>query len=138
MRRLDEPQRTGPPGSEDRKRKFISRKTPENRVRKCKPIQQNEQGEVIVPARYGQVTIKSIGRIVSDDLQYHTERYLYPVDYEIERPFLRFASIIFISFAYYFHALIVLSTRQTIRQCTDVELSRPQKDLRLLFSFIII
>lgn len=66
----------------------FSRKTPENRVREYSMAPPNEDGTYTIPAKYGPVTLISIGSIVTDDVQFHNDRYIFPVGYHIKRPYL--------------------------------------------------
>ncbi len=68
-------------------RGYHSRKTPDNRVRKCKAITQNPDGTWTVSARYGKVIILALGEILADDGNYATDRYIFPVGFKSSRTF---------------------------------------------------
>ena len=72
-------------GSGTGARAYHSRKTPDHRVRKCKPITQNPDGTWTISARYGKVTVLSLGEIVPNDANYETDRYLFPVGFQSSR-----------------------------------------------------
>lgn len=72
-----------------------SRKTPDHRIRKHKPIPPPQaDGTFTVPAKYGPVTVVKLGAIaaamneIEDVGGYDTERYIYPVGYTTTRRFL--------------------------------------------------
>ena len=71
----------------DRLKAPHTRKTPDNRVRKYRELSPNEDGSYTVPAKYGALKLVSLGEII-DDPAYHTERYIFPIGYNITRPFL--------------------------------------------------
>lgn len=83
-------QTTGPKAS-------YTRKTPENRVRKVKPILKNASGQYLVPAKYGTVTIIDCGKIDSTNPVYHTDRYIYPIGFHVTR---LYSSMMVISLCY--------------------------------------
>ena len=75
------------PAADESKPKVHSRKTPENRVRQYRTITPNGDGTFTIPARYGAVTLITLGNICSEP-NFHTERYIYPIGYHVRRPFL--------------------------------------------------
>lgn len=65
--------------------KQTSRKAPDHRVRKVKAIHLKPDGTFSLQAKYGRLTVLSLGEITDTSNAYHTDRYIYPVGYTIQR-----------------------------------------------------
>ena len=69
----------------DKKRR---RPAAEGAPRKYQPLAVDEHGHVLLPAKIGILTIKSLGSVVWDRDAYHNQRYIFPVGYESARGYL--------------------------------------------------
>ncbi|CEP09409.1 hypothetical protein [Parasitella parasitica] len=55
------------------------------KTRRVQPIRRDEQGNPVLPQKIGVLTVTNLGRIVTDREAFHTERYIFPVGYTVQR-----------------------------------------------------
>ncbi|KAL1922084.1 uncharacterized protein VTP21DRAFT_10726 [Calcarisporiella thermophila] len=58
------------------------------RIRRVHPVERDENGNYKLPVRVGIVTVLNLGHIVYDREAYHNARYIFPVGYQVLRPFM--------------------------------------------------
>lgn len=71
------------PGSS--KRRATLKRHREEEVTLYVPAERDEDGKLTLPQVIGTFTLVNLGAIVADRSAYHTDRYIYPVGYTIER-----------------------------------------------------
>ncbi|KAI8871048.1 hypothetical protein GQ42DRAFT_162310 [Ramicandelaber brevisporus] len=71
----------GPPPAKRIKRSRGSQRG----TRSVQPVKRNPDGTPVMPIKIGVMQVVSLGTIVFDRPDYHTERYIYPVGYSIQR-----------------------------------------------------
>lgn len=54
-------------------------------VRRVQPIPRDENGDYILPVQIGILTVLSLGTIITDNPNYHNDRYIWPIGYKIQR-----------------------------------------------------
>lgn len=54
---------------------------------KVREIQRDADNKPVLPLRAGVFSVISLGRVIYNNNEYHSERYIYPVGYTVERPY---------------------------------------------------
>lgn len=63
-----------------------SKLTPQSvKTRRVQPIERDDQGHPKLPQQIGVLTVHNLGKIVTDRLNFHNERYIFPIGYAVSR-----------------------------------------------------